>query len=85
MCNEEETLCNCCNYKKCDWTSSSYVHANMPVCYSQTGLFDIVTCRGETLCSNCNMTTIMGQLVCATELTPIGLTCVYYEKIWCHG
>ena len=42
------------------------VRANMSVCYSPTGMFDILI---VTIIINWIMKTIMGQVVCATEAT----------------
>ena len=45
------------------------VRANMPVCYSQTDMLDILI----VTVINWIMKTTMGQVVCATEATHISL------------
>ena len=45
------------------------VHANMPVCYSQTGMLDILI----VTVINWIMKTTIGQVVCATEATHISV------------
>ena len=45
------------------------VHANMPVCYSQTGMLDLLI----VTIINWIMRTAMGQVVSATEATHISL------------
>ena len=46
------------------------VHATMPVCYSQIGIFDILI---VTVINWILLRTGMGQVVCATEATHISL------------